>query len=108
MEIAHWRRRSSLEPRRNWSIDGEPEVESTNRKTGTKSSMRRMQWYSRISPTMHEMKVIARRSCRRSWNRLELRREIPGIMDRMSGNGFQIWKGLGKGVPAIYIARVRR
>jgi hypothetical protein len=32
MEITHRRRRSSPEPRRNRSIDGEPEVGSTNRK----------------------------------------------------------------------------
>jgi hypothetical protein len=32
METAHWRRRPSPEPRRNPSIDSEPEVRSANRK----------------------------------------------------------------------------
>jgi hypothetical protein len=31
--------------------------------------------------TMHKLGVIARRSCRRSWNRYELQRAIPGASD---------------------------
>jgi hypothetical protein len=51
----------------------------------------------------HGLKVITRWSCRRSWNRPELRRAIPGIVDRIWGNGFKIWKGLDERVPSIYI-----
>jgi hypothetical protein len=35
----------------------------------------------RIPPTMHGLGVIARRSCRVSWNRSELQRAIPGASD---------------------------
>jgi hypothetical protein len=38
--------------------------------TTTKLSARQMQRYPRIPPTMHGSKLIARRSCRRSWNHL--------------------------------------
>jgi hypothetical protein len=51
----------------------------------------------------HGLEVIARRSCRRSWNRPELRRAIPGVSGLDWGWGFEIWKGLDERIPAIYI-----
>jgi hypothetical protein len=44
----------------------------------TKPSTRQTQRYPRIPQTRHGLGIIARRSCRRSWNRPELRRTIPG------------------------------
>jgi hypothetical protein len=55
--------------------------------------------YPRIPLTTHGSKVNARRS----WNSPELRRAIPGIMDLNWRSGFEIRKGLGERVPAIYI-----
>jgi hypothetical protein len=60
------------------------EIRGSNRRTeraATKPSTRRTQRYPRIPQTMHGLGVIARRSCRRSWNRPELRRAIPGARD---------------------------
>jgi hypothetical protein len=68
------RRRPSPEPRRKPSIDGDSEVQSTNRMHCDEASTRRMQRYPRIPLTMHGLGVIARRN----WNRSELRRAIPG------------------------------
>jgi hypothetical protein len=47
--------------------------------TGTKLSKRQTQWYPRIPSTTHRSKVIAHRSCCRSWNYLELWRAILGV-----------------------------
>jgi hypothetical protein len=61
-----------------------PEIRGSNRRTehaATKPSTRRTQRYPRIRQMMHGLGVIARRSCRRSWNRSELRRAIPGARD---------------------------
>jgi hypothetical protein len=61
-----------------------PEIWGSNRRTEravTKPSTRRTQRYPRIPQTMHGLRVIARRSCRPSWNRPELRRAIPGARD---------------------------
>jgi hypothetical protein len=61
-----------------------PEIRGSNRRTeraATKPSTRRTQRYPRIRQTMHELRVIARQSCRRSWNRPKLRRAIPGARD---------------------------
>jgi hypothetical protein len=71
--------------------------------TRTKPSMRQTQLYSWILPMTHELKVIARRSCHRIWNRPELWRAIPGIVYRIWGNGFEISKGLIVRLPAKYI-----
>jgi hypothetical protein len=105
MEIAHRRKPSSPEPRRKSSIDGEPEVGSMNQKhldeTLDETNAAVLSYYAN-----NELKVIARRSCRRSWNRPKLRRAIPKIVDRMWENGFEIWKGLSERVPTIYVARV--
>jgi hypothetical protein len=54
----------------------------------TKPLMRRTQRYPQIPQTMHRFGVIARRSCRRNWNRSELRRAIPGARDRIWRNHF--------------------
>jgi hypothetical protein len=70
--------------------------------TRTNLSMRRMQWYSRISPITHGLELIARRNCRWSWNRPELRWAIPGHVDRIWGNDFEIWKGFDERVTSIY------
>jgi hypothetical protein len=81
MEVSHREedpRRSREEIRRLSQIRG------SNRRTehaATKPSTRRTQRYPRIPQTMHGLGVIARRSCRRSWNRPELRRAIPGARD---------------------------
>jgi hypothetical protein len=56
------------------------EIGGSNRRTeraATKPSTRRTQRYPRIRQTMHGLGVIARRS----WNRPELRRTIPGASD---------------------------
>jgi hypothetical protein len=71
--------------------------------TGTKILTRRMQPYPRIPSTTHRLKVIARQSCRRSWNRPKLRRAIPGVLDLDWRRGFEIQKGLDERIPAIYI-----
>jgi hypothetical protein len=57
------------------------EIRMSARQTGrteTKPSTIRMQRYSQIPPTMHGLELIARRSCRRSWNHSKLRRAISG------------------------------
>jgi hypothetical protein len=61
-------RRPSPEPRRNLSIDGEPEVGSTNRKHRDEALDETNAGYPRIPPTMYGLGVIARQS----WNRFEL------------------------------------
>jgi hypothetical protein len=68
------RRRPSPESRRKPSIDGDSEVQSTNRMHCDEASTRKMQRYPRIPLTMHGLGVIARRN----WNCSELRRAIPG------------------------------
>jgi hypothetical protein len=78
----------------------------SNRRTehaATKPSMRRTQWYPWIRQTMHGLGVIARRSCRRSWNRPELRRAIPGAKDRIWRKRFVFWNGLDEMKPDMYI-----
>jgi hypothetical protein len=58
------------------------EIRGSNRRTeraATKPLTRRTQRYPRIRQTMHGFGVIARRS----WNRSELRRAIPGARDRI-------------------------
>jgi hypothetical protein len=49
----------------------------------TKPSTRQMQRYPQIRQTMRGLGVIARWSCRRSWNCSELRRAIPRARDRI-------------------------
>jgi hypothetical protein len=87
---AHRTRRGSPELRIKSSIGSEPTVGSTNQTHRDKLSMRRTQRYPRILPTTHRLKVIDRRSYHRSWNHRELRRAIPGIVDRIWGNSFEI------------------
>jgi hypothetical protein len=74
MEVAHQGRRPSLELRRKPSIDGDLEVRSTNRTHCDEALDETNERYPRILLTMHRLGVIARRS----WNRSELRRAIPG------------------------------
>jgi len=52
---------------------------------------------------MHGLGVIARRSCRRSWNRPELRRAIPGARDWIWGKRLVFWNGLDEMKPDMYI-----
>src|SRR5688572_15887412 len=52
---------------------------------------------------MHGLGVIARRSCRRSWNRPELRRAIPGARDWSWGKRFVFCNGLDEMKPDMYI-----
>jgi hypothetical protein len=87
---AHRTRRGSPELRIKSSIGSEPTVGSTNQTHRDKLSMRHTQRYPRILPTTHRLKVIDRRSYHRSWNHRELRRAIPGIVDRIWGNSFEI------------------
>jgi hypothetical protein len=82
------------------------EIRGSNRRTeraATKPSMRRMQRYPQIRQTMHGLRVIARRSCRRSWNRFKLRRAIPGSRDQIWRNRFAFWIGLDEMKPDMYI-----
>jgi hypothetical protein len=102
MEFAHRRRRASLEPRRNPSIDGESEVGSMKQKHEDKA-------LDEMNPTLlsdftndAQIESNCSLSCRRIWNRPELRRAISGIGERTWGNDFDIWKGLGERVLAIY------
>jgi hypothetical protein len=90
MEFAHRRRRASLEPRRNPSIDGESEVESMKRKHGGEA-------LDEMNPTLlsdftndAQIESNCSPSCRRIWNRPELRRAISGIVERTRGNDFDI------------------
>jgi hypothetical protein len=78
-----------------WRLTGEDEVGrsrtqirrlGTNHRSdrriegkGTKLSIRQTQRYPQIPPMTHRSKLIARRSCRR----LELRRAISGVSDRI-------------------------
>jgi hypothetical protein len=83
-----------------------PEIRRSNRRTeraATKPSTRRTQRYHRIRQTMHGLGVIARRSCRRSWNRPELRRAIPGAMYWIWRKRFVFWNGLDEMKPDMYI-----
>jgi hypothetical protein len=48
---------------------------------------------------MHGLEVIARRS----WNRPELRRAIPGARDWIWGKRFVFWNGLDEMKPDMYI-----
>jgi hypothetical protein len=78
------------------------EIRGSNRQTErvpTKPSTRRMQRYPRIPQTMHGLGV----SARRSWNRYELRRAIPGARDRIWRIGFVFWNGLDEMKPDMYI-----
>jgi hypothetical protein len=68
-----------------------------------KPSTRRTQRYPWITQTMHELRVIARRS----WNRCELRRAISGARDWIWRNCFVLWNGLDEEKPDKYISRVR-
>jgi hypothetical protein len=83
-----------------------PNIRRSNRRTERtlmKSSTRRTQEYPRILQTMHELGVIAHRSCRRSWNRSELRRAIPRARDQIWRNRFAFWNGLDEMKPDMYI-----
>ena len=83
-----------------------PEIRGSNRRTecaATKPSTRQTQRYPRIRQTMHGFGVIARRSCRRSWNRPELRRAIPGARGRIWRKRFVFWNGLDEMKPDMYI-----
>jgi hypothetical protein len=83
-----------------------PEIRGSNRRTErapTKPSMRRTQRYPRIRQTIRGLGVIACRSCRRSWNRSELRRAIPGARDRIWRNLFVFWNGLDEMKSVMYI-----
>jgi hypothetical protein len=78
------------------------EIRRSNRRTeraATKLSTRRTQRYSRIRQTMHGLGVIARRS----WNRPELRRAIPGAMDWIWRKRFVFWNGFDEMKPDMYI-----
>jgi hypothetical protein len=102
IEVAH-ERRPSLEMRRNPSIDGESEVRSMNQKhqdeaiNETKAAV--------LSNFANDARIekIARWSCRRNWNRPELRWAIPGVLDRIWRSRFDIWKGYGERILAICI-----
>jgi hypothetical protein len=107
MEIAHRRIPSSPELRKKSSIEGEPEVGSTNRKHRDEA-LDEMNAVVLFDYANDGLKVIARCSFRRSWNHPKLRWAIPEIVDRIWEYGFKIGKGLGERVPAIYISRVRR
>jgi hypothetical protein len=83
-----------------------PEIRGSNRRierAATKPSMRRTQQYPRIPQTMHRLGVIARRSCRRSWNRPEFRRAIPGARDWIWRKRFVFWNGLDEMKSDMYI-----
>jgi hypothetical protein len=81
VEVSHRGRRLSLEPRRNPSIAGDSGIQSTNRTRCDEVLDETTQRYPRIRQTIHGLGVIARRSCRRSWNRPELQQAIPGARD---------------------------
>jgi hypothetical protein len=108
MEFAHWRRRSSPEPRRNPSIDDEPEVISMNGKHRDEA--------------LDEENIVVlldfandtqiESNCSQE---LSLELEPPQTSASNSGNcwsnlgnGLEIWKGLSERVPAIYVAMVWR
>jgi hypothetical protein len=79
-----------------------PQIRGSNRRTertATKPSTRRTQRYPRIPQTMHGLGVIARRS----WNRPELRRAIPGARDWIRRKRFVFWNGLDEMKPDMYI-----
>jgi hypothetical protein len=83
-----------------------PEIRGFNRRTeraATKPSTRRTQGYPRIRQTKHGLVVIARRSCRRSWNRSKLRRAIPGARDRIWRKRFVFWNELDEMKLNMYI-----
>jgi hypothetical protein len=83
-----------------------PEIRGSNRRiehVATKPSTRRTQRYPRIRQTMHGLGVIARRSCRRSCNRPELWRAIPGARDWIWRKCFVFWNGLDEMKPDVYI-----
>jgi hypothetical protein len=93
------KRRSSLEPRRKSPIDGEPEVGSTNQKyrdealdetnaTVLSDSANDAQIESNCSPDLEPPWTSASNSENCGSN---------------MGNCFEIWKGLGERIPAIYI-----
>jgi hypothetical protein len=79
-----------------------PEIRGSNQRTecaATKPSTIRTQRYPRIRQTMHGLGVIARRS----WNRPELRRAIPGARDWIRRKRFVFWNGLDEMKPDMYI-----
>jgi hypothetical protein len=79
-----------------------PEIWGSNRRTecaATKPSTRQTQRYPRIPQTMHGLGVIARRS----WNRPELRRAIPGARDWIWRKRFVFWNGLDEMKLDMYI-----
>jgi hypothetical protein len=77
MEVAYRRKRPSPEARRNLSIDNDSKVRSTNQ-THCDEALDEMNAAVSLDSTDHGLEVIARQSCRQSWNRSELRRAIPG------------------------------
>jgi hypothetical protein len=100
-------KKTSPEPGRKSPIGDKPTAGSTNRKhrdealdetnaavpsDSTNDTLIKSNCSLELSPELEPFQTL-----------IELRRVIPRIVDRIWGNGFEIWKWLNKRVPAIYI-----
>jgi hypothetical protein len=91
----HPRGRSSPEPRRKTPIDGELQVGSTNREHRDKALDEANAAVSLDFTKDARIESNCSWEFLSGWNRPELWRAIPGVVDRIWGNRFDIWKGLG-------------
>jgi hypothetical protein len=99
MEEAHRGRRHSPEPKPNPSIAGDSVVQSTNRTHCDEA----LDETNAVVPSDSADDARIESNCRRSWNRLELRRAIPGARDRIWRKRFVFWNGLDEMKPDTYI-----
>ncbi|PWZ56826.1 hypothetical protein Zm00014a_001225 [Zea mays] len=103
MEVSHRGRRPSPEPRRNPSIAGDSGIQSTNR---TRCDAALDETNAAVpSDSADDARIGSNCSpgCRRSWNRPELRRAIPGARDWIWGKRLVFWNGLDEMKPDMYI-----
>jgi hypothetical protein len=101
MVEAHRRRQTSWEPKINMSINGKPEVRSTNRKHWDKALDETNATVPLDSADEAWVKSNCR-SCNWSWNLPELRRAILVVSDRIKDGVLNFEKGLDKRIPVSY------
>jgi hypothetical protein len=100
---SHRGRRPSPEPRTNPSIAGDSGVQSTNRTHPDEALDETNAAVPSDSADDARIGSNSRWSCRRSWNRPELRRAISGARDQIWRKRFVFLNGLDEMKPNMYI-----